>query len=172
MTGFFTTVLSSWDQTHRLSLQIGLLGCKQGFELEPNTCRYDDAGYYRFDFTDGRTEALPPYRARLSDPDALALDSCVDKLTFMNTRHRVKRPSLFYEENDDYADEYDPEKDLRPRNRWHQVWAGTVFQIAERCPTLTELHLNLDEYVRPDHLEYIQERRAGKSLLSGYFVQH
>ncbi|CEL11920.1 hypothetical protein ASPCAL15014 [Aspergillus calidoustus] len=160
MTELFTTVLSSWDQTHRLSLHIGLLGCKQGFELEPGTSRYEDAGDYRFDFTDGRTEALPPYRARLSDFDALSIVPCVDKLTFINSRHRFKEPFLFYEEKDDYEDEYDPEQDPRPRNRWHQIWAGTVFQIAERCRTITELHLNLDEYVRPDHLEYIQERRA------------
>jgi hypothetical protein len=78
MTGFFNTVLSAWDQTHRISLQIGLLGCKQGFELEPNTCRYDDAGYYRFDFTDARTEAVPPYRAQLSDANALSIVPCVD----------------------------------------------------------------------------------------------
>ncbi|KAL3484303.1 hypothetical protein BJX62DRAFT_248531 [Aspergillus germanicus] len=160
MTGIFTTVLSSWDETHRLSLQIGLLGCKQGFELEPNTCRYDDAGDYRFDFTDGQTEAVPPYRARLCNPDALSFVPCIDRLTFANWRRRVGRPLLWYVEQEDDMYDYYIERDPRPRNRWHQIWAGTVFQIAERCPTLTELHPNLDEYVRPDYLEYIQERRA------------
>ncbi|KAJ0420268.1 hypothetical protein BJY00DRAFT_301671 [Aspergillus carlsbadensis] len=148
MTRLFTGVLSSWDQAHRLSVQIGLLGCKQGFELEPDTYRYDDAGDYRFDFTDGRTEAL------------LSFVPCVDKLTFANWRRRYGRPFLFYEVQEDDEYDYYPERDPRPRNRWHQIWAGTVFQIAEHCPTMTELHLDLHEYVRPDHLEYIRDRRA------------
>ncbi|KAL6228837.1 hypothetical protein BDW75DRAFT_250536 [Aspergillus navahoensis] len=123
-----------------ISIQIGLLGCKQGIELEPDTWDYaPEAGTYRLDFRDGQTQAVPPYRARLSSPDALSLVPCVDKLTFANVRHPL---------------------DPRPRNRWHQIWAGTVFQIAQRCPTITELYLNLNEYVRPDHLEYIRERRA------------
>jgi hypothetical protein len=37
-------------------------------------------------------------------------------------------------------------------------------QIAQRCPTLTELWLNLDDYIRPDHLEYMKERRQGMRL--------
>jgi hypothetical protein len=36
-----------------------------------------------------------------------------------------------------------------------------VQQIVRHCPTLTELHLDMEEWVRPDHLEYLQRRRAG-----------
>jgi hypothetical protein len=159
MTGLFSTVLSSWDQRHRLSIQIGLLGCKQGIELEPDTWDYaPEAGTYRYDFRDGRTQAVPPYRARLSSPDALSFVRCIEKLSFANVRQRVPKHKFSRDE------EEDPALDPRPRNRWHQIWAGTVFQIAERCPTLTELYLNLNEYVRPDHLEYIRERRAGTYL--------
>ncbi|KAF3394142.1 hypothetical protein F1880_005529, partial [Penicillium rolfsii] len=44
--------------------------------------------------------------------------------------------------------------------------AGSALQIAQRCSTLTQMTLNLDEYIRPDHIEYIQARRqAGLNVL-------
>ncbi|KAL2809177.1 hypothetical protein BJX63DRAFT_424017 [Aspergillus granulosus] len=156
------TVLSTWDQTHRLALTIGLLECKQGLALEPNTWDFaPEAGAYRFDYRDGRTQSVPPYRARLSDPSALVPAPCVEKLTFANVKNRVeKKIDLFADYKEQDSEEEDPALDPRPRNRWHQVWAEAVFQIAASCPTITELHLNLHEYVRPDHIEYIQDRRA------------
>ncbi|KAF7173331.1 hypothetical protein CNMCM5623_005527 [Aspergillus felis] len=47
----------------------------------------------------------------------------------------------------------------------YQIWAGAAMQIAQHCPELTELHLDLDDYIRPDHLEYIKERRQGEWIV-------
>ncbi|KAE8316430.1 hypothetical protein BDV41DRAFT_573712 [Aspergillus transmontanensis] len=143
-------ILSSWEQNNRLSLDLGLRGCRVGEEPapEPNTQYFELAGDYRHDFTTGRTRAVPPYRARLHNNVAsiLAYASCVDKLSFTNEwvafNARGER-----------------------RHRYHQIWAGTVAQIVQHCPTVTELYLNLDEWVRPDHLEYIQARREAVSEL-------
>lgn len=44
----------------------------------------------------------------------------------------------------------------------HQIWAGSALQIAQKCSTLTELQLDLDEDIRPDFLHYIKARRQGK----------
>ena len=115
-----------------------------GEEPEPHTWDYEDAGEYRYDYRNGREMSVPPYRARFHNNDAsvLAYVPCVDKLSFTN------EPS-------------DGESDLR--HRFHQIWAGAVAQIVQHCPTITHLHLNLDEWVRPDHIEYIRGRRDGKS---------
>ncbi|KAB8276091.1 hypothetical protein BDV30DRAFT_224489 [Aspergillus minisclerotigenes] len=86
ITALFKT-LSSWNQSYRLSLELGLLGRQIGEEPEPE-----------------------PYTCNL-------------------------------------------------RHRFHQIWAGAVAQIVQHCPTITQLHLNLDEWVRPDHIEYIRARR-------------
>ncbi|UDD61186.1 hypothetical protein AFCA_008568 [Aspergillus flavus] len=139
ITALFET-LSSWNQSHRLSLELGLLGRQMGEEPEPHTWGYEDAGEYRYDYRNGREMSVPPYRARFHNNDAsvLAYVPCVDKLSFTN------EPS-------------DGESDLR--HRFHQIWAGAVAQIVQHCPTITQLHLNLDEWVRPDHIEYIRGRR-------------
>jgi hypothetical protein len=34
--------------------------------------------------------------------------------------------------------------------------------IIQRCTSIVELELDLKEFVRPDHLEYIQARREGE----------
>ena len=34
--------------------------------------------------------------------------------------------------------------------------------IIQRCTQIVELELDLEEFVRPDHLEYIQARREGE----------
>ncbi|PKX90607.1 F-box protein [Aspergillus novofumigatus IBT 16806] len=39
------------------------------------------------------------------------------------------------------------------------IWAGAAMQIVRHCPELTELYLHLDEYIRPDHQEYLKKRR-------------
>ncbi|QMW33329.1 hypothetical protein G4B84_008760, partial [Aspergillus flavus NRRL3357] len=82
--------LSLWEQNHRLSLDLGLRGRRVGEKPtpEPNTSYSSIAGDYRHDFTTGRTDAVPPYRARLHNNDAsvLAYASCVGKLSFTNKR--------------------------------------------------------------------------------------
>ncbi|BAE63081.1 unnamed protein product [Aspergillus oryzae RIB40] len=45
ITALFET-LSSWNQSHRLSLELGLLGRQMGEEPEPHTWDYEDAGEY------------------------------------------------------------------------------------------------------------------------------
>ncbi|KAL6228665.1 hypothetical protein BDW75DRAFT_246469 [Aspergillus navahoensis] len=160
ITGLFH-VLGSWDEQIRLLLQIGLLGRQQGRRaLEPATRYFSNAGDYRYDYRNGRTRSVPPYRARFSSADiVLPAVPCVDKLTFANVRFRVSKMSEDHRVGSDDEDE-DEASEARPRNRWHQVWAGAVFCIAQHCPTVTELSVDLDEWVRPDHLRYIKERRA------------
>ncbi|KNG81400.1 hypothetical protein ANOM_010509 [Aspergillus nomiae NRRL 13137] len=117
-------ILGQWDRNNRLSLDLGLRGRRVGENPapEPNTSYFDIAGDYRHDFKTGRTDAVPPYRARFYNNYASVL-----------------------------------------AHRYHQIWAGTVAQIVQHCPTVTELYLNLDEWVRPDHLEYIKARRDAVS---------
>ncbi|KAE8403241.1 hypothetical protein BDV37DRAFT_294665 [Aspergillus pseudonomiae] len=135
-------ILGQWDRNNRLSLDLGLRGRRVGENPapEPNTSYFDIAGDYRHDFKTGRTDAVPPYRARFHNNYAsvLAYASCVDKLSFTNRR------IAFFNARGEH------------RHRYHQIWAGTVAQIVQHCPTVTELYLNLDEWVRPDHLEYIK----------------
>ncbi|PIG90223.1 hypothetical protein AARAC_003630 [Aspergillus arachidicola] len=87
ITGLFET-LSSWNQSHRLSLELGLLGRQIGEEPEPepHTWYFPVAGEYRYDYRNGREMSVPPYRARLhnNDASALAYVPCVDKLFFTN----------------------------------------------------------------------------------------
>jgi hypothetical protein len=136
ITELFTT-LASWDQTHRLSLDLLTLGDQR--ELEPWTEEFwedasEDAREFRW-LQHGHRLAVRPYRARLLDSSASALPavSCIDKLSFFNSGS-------------------DPR---------HRIWGGTALQIAQRCPSLTWLHLDLDEYVRPDNVDYMRDRRQG-----------
>ncbi|KAL2819532.1 hypothetical protein BJX63DRAFT_12603 [Aspergillus granulosus] len=149
-------ILSSWDYCYHISLEIGLLGCQQGRVLEPLTRYNSEAGEYGYDYRNGRTKSVPPYRARFAGASALPSISCVNKLTFDNRRYRE---SKYYQ---DWVNSDDEEEtaDTRPRNRWHQIWAGAIFYIAQHCITLNELYMDLNEFVRPDHLQYIKERRA------------
>ncbi|KAL2841257.1 hypothetical protein BJY01DRAFT_257110 [Aspergillus pseudoustus] len=156
-------ILSGWDDScYHLALEIALLGCQRGRALEPLTWYYPDAGEYRYDYRNGRTKAVPPYRARLASANALPSISCVEKLTFANSRNRM---SEYYQhrvdsDEDEEEEEDETAADTRPRNRWHQIWAGAIFAIAQHCVTLEELYVDFNEYVRPDHLQYIKERRA------------
>ncbi|RHZ51668.1 F-box protein [Aspergillus thermomutatus] len=128
--------LESWDKSHRLSVYPVLLGREPG--QEPSTEEDDEAGLYNWNTADFGVRPVPVYRARFHDNGAAMLHdvSCIDKLSFHGT---IESP------------------------RYHQIWAGAAMQIAQHCPTLTELWLNLDEYIRPDHLEYIKERRQAVS---------
>lgn len=128
----FLNILAQWDQNLRLSVEFRLLGREAG--KEPHTCDFSIAGDYRYDFTKGKTKAVPVYRAKFLENGASLLPDvlCVDRLAFNG-----EVPS-------------------------HQIWAGSVMQIIQHCTTITEIVLDLDEYIRPDHLEYIQARRQGK----------
>lgn len=123
-----------WDSNLRLSVELALLGREAG--KEPHTYNWDTAGEYRFDYKKGRTKSVPVYRARFLDNGASLLPdvACIGRLYFNNG-------PLF-----------------------HQIWAGSAIQITQRCSTLTEMILDLDEYIRPDHIEYIQARRQGKRI--------
>jgi hypothetical protein len=130
--------LNSWDRNSRLSLILGILGCSQGEEPapEPWTQYYQDAGEFRWDYRHGSRLSVPPYRARfVQDMPYLAHVPCIEKLTFQNW----PRP--------------------------HHIWTGAIKTIVQHCSNVIELHLNLDEYIRPDHLIYLQKRRAGISCL-------
>lgn len=103
---------------------------------EPYSDHFDIAGEYRFDFTDGQTKAVPVYRASFIGDDASLLPNVAC----------IKCLSF-------------------PKEPYHRIWAGSAMQIAQHCSTITELRLDLDEYIRPDHLEYIQARREGKTQI-------
>ncbi|CAG8157003.1 unnamed protein product [Penicillium nalgiovense] len=49
----------------------------------------------------------------------------------------------------------------------NQIWTGAMQTIIQRCIQIVELELDLEEFVRPDHLEYIQARREALSSLVG-----
>lgn len=129
--------LHSWEsnQTPYLKLNLALRGRRRGSAPEPRTEDWDIAGEYCWDYKTGRTFSVPPYRAQFLNDD-LPFVPCIEKLSFKN---------------------HDP--------GWgdhHQIWTGAVQTIIQHCPKLVKLELNLNEWVRPDHLEYIQLRRAGK----------
>ncbi|KAJ5860060.1 uncharacterized protein N7529_007370 [Penicillium soppii] len=134
--------LHSWEsnQTPYLKLNLALRGRRRGSTPEPRTEDWDIAGEYCWDYKTGRTFSVPPYRAQFLNDD-LPFVPCIEKLSFKN---------------------HDP--------GWgdhHQIWTGVVQTIIQHCPKLVELELNLNEWVRPDHLEYIQLRRAALSSLIG-----
>ncbi|KAJ6101037.1 hypothetical protein N7499_000667, partial [Penicillium canescens] len=132
--------LHSWNQSFRVKLDLGVRGRRGDPAPEPHTEDWDGAGEYLWDYKDGRRFSTPPYRARfLSDMPDLASVPCVEKLSFINENW--------------------------PGGTHHQIWTGAIQIIIQRCPTIYELALNLDEWVRPDHLEYIQARRTGKIYL-------
>ncbi|KAJ9224825.1 hypothetical protein DTO169C6_2745 [Paecilomyces variotii] len=129
-------VLSSWSGSHRVALELGLFGRELG--KEPCTDGHPDAGDYDWDFTNGRTVSVRPYRARFplnDDASMLPKITCIDSLFFLNWSFR------------------------NGVNKNHRIWAGTVFQIVASCPTVTKLELDLNEYVRPDHEGFMMQRR-------------
>ncbi|GLA63386.1 hypothetical protein AtubIFM54640_004528 [Aspergillus tubingensis] len=131
--------LSTWDRNNRLSLELGLVGRQPG--EEPFTSYFRDAWEYTWDFTNGRTKATKPYRANFPDNDATMLPyvPCIDTLHFVELS--------------------DPDNGQMN----HQIWARAIFQIAQHCPTIVELHVDLDYQTRPDQLEYLQARRQAVS---------
>ncbi|KAL2829509.1 hypothetical protein BDW59DRAFT_170522 [Aspergillus cavernicola] len=93
--------------------------------MEPLTYDFDIASEYRWDFQKGRAKAVTVYRAQFNDDLFLLPDvPCIGRLSFSSHTEAA---------------------------RYHQIWAGAVFQIVQHY-----------EYIRPDHLEYIQSRRQGK----------
>jgi hypothetical protein len=136
MVGLFQQ-LHSWDQNLSLGLNLGIRGRQKDPAPEPYTQPSQFAGNYCWEYTDGRTESIPPYRARfLDDTSDLVSVPCVKKLSFKN-----RDPSW---------------------NDHHQIWTGAVQTVVQHCTAVVELELDLLEWVRPDHLEYIQARREGE----------
>ncbi|KAJ6048450.1 uncharacterized protein N7446_011133 [Penicillium canescens] len=120
--------LHSWNQSFRVKLDLGVRGRRGDPAPEPHTEDWDGAGEYLWDYKDGRSFSTPPYRARfLSDMPDLASVPCVEKLSFINENW--------------------------PGGTHHQIWTGAIQIIIQRCPTIYELALNLDEWVRPDPLD-------------------
>ena len=140
--------LHSWNQRCRLSLHLGLRESRHNRwpKMEPDASHCPTASAYRsFDrYTGTRNIPIPPYRARFVNnmPELYLVHvPCIDTLTVTNRSH--------------------------DKNQLHQIWTGAIQTIIEHCPTLTELELDLNEWVRPDYLQYIQGRRACK--LCRYF---
>lgn len=127
--------LSSWSQRYRISLQLSLFG--RDMAAEPYT-RFSDVGYDHWQSTESKS-LVRPYRASFPDNDASILlnVSCINQVSFHNTLT----------------------KDAENWN--HRIWAGTVFQIIAHCPTVTCLNLDLNDFVRPEHKEYMVQRRQG-----------
>lgn len=114
--------------------------------MEPGAEHYPTASAYRsFDrYTGMHNIPIPPYRARFTNnmPELYLVHvPCIDTLAVTNGGH--------------------------DKNHLRQIWTGAIQTIIEHCPSLTELELDLNEWVRPDYLQYIQERRACK--LCRYF---
>ncbi|KAJ5170342.1 uncharacterized protein N7500_003125 [Penicillium coprophilum] len=133
-------MLHSWDQSCRLRLLLGLRGSRHERwpTMEPDVWYSYTAG------AAGNNLSVPPYRACFVNNMHklyLAHVPCIDKLSFLNI-------------------------DL-DRNRHHQIWTGAVETIIQHCPTISELELDLNEWIRPDYLPYIQGRRASLSSLLG-----
>ncbi|KGO75011.1 hypothetical protein PITC_032490 [Penicillium italicum] len=135
-------VLRPWDQSGRLKIYLYLRGYRFNPAPEPYTQQSDIAGEYRWNYTNGHKFSIPPYRAQfINEISDLASIPCIEKLSFLNR---------------------DPSWDQH-----HQISTGAVQTILQCCPRISELELDLDEWVRPDHLGYIQARRAALSSLIG-----
>ncbi|CAI7624485.1 unnamed protein product [Penicillium pancosmium] len=128
--------LAHWDPNLRLSLDLALLGREEG--KEPYTSAFALAGDYNYEYKKGRTRSVPVYRARFPDNghSFLPAVACIDRLFF-------------------YYDSFPSP----------QIWAGSAMKIAQCCTSLTEIILDLDEYIRPDHIEYFQARRQGQQYI-------
>ncbi|KAL2811965.1 hypothetical protein BJX63DRAFT_397742 [Aspergillus granulosus] len=97
--------------------------------LEPQTKQVQNAGDWRT-ILDGNLWVVRPYRARFPDGDEmLPKVTCVDELVI----------------------EYAP--------MTQGIWGGAALRIAKHCVALQRLHLDVQERVRPDHLDYIRQRR-------------
>ncbi|RAH67930.1 uncharacterized protein BO66DRAFT_456191 [Aspergillus aculeatinus CBS 121060] len=124
--------LSDWDPGLRLTLQLLISGREE--TLEPNTYDCTFTGPVPWSFPDGWILAVPLYRASFGDidPPTLPVVPCIDRLWFSD----------------------DPEFDFPS-----DIWVGAAMQIARNCSTMSGLRLNMQEHVKPDHLDYMQARR-------------
>ncbi|KAJ5782093.1 hypothetical protein N7457_003867 [Penicillium paradoxum] len=132
--------LHLWNQTLRLELDLVIRGRRVDPAPEPHTEYYWAARDYNPKYPDGRRFFTPPYRAQFVQPmpDLVSIP-CIEKLSFPNENW--------------------------PGGRHHQIWPEAIQTIIQCCPTISELALNLDEWVRPDHLEFIQARRTASGSL-------
>ncbi|KAL3469706.1 hypothetical protein BJX99DRAFT_267950 [Aspergillus californicus] len=133
--------LSDWDSAHRISLRLELRSQRPDENDEAPERDTWYSSYAHKEYPEEETyRAIEPYRARFLVEDGASSPSlesgpCIQELAFKNVFDRDKRDHL------------------------HQIWAGCALDIARYCPTLEELDLDLDEWVRPDFLKYIRCRR-------------
>ncbi|KAI9372231.1 hypothetical protein BJX61DRAFT_553086 [Aspergillus egyptiacus] len=129
-------VLEAWDEQSKVTLTVTVRGRDK--TLEPETKKADDLDrcFIDWEYTvlDGEQWVIRPYHARFPDEGPdMPRITCVKELSFENN----------------YV--------------FQGVWSGTAFQIAEHCVALRSLYVDFLEWVRPDHLSYMQERRQGVS---------
>ncbi|KAL4760704.1 uncharacterized protein BDW70DRAFT_57114 [Aspergillus foveolatus] len=97
--------------------------------LEPETEEAEDLIRWQT-VRDGEQWVIPPYHARFPEKGPdMPRVACIDELLF----------------EDNYL--------------YQGVWSGAALQLAEHCAALQRLYLDLEEWVRPDHITYIRERR-------------
>ncbi|KAL2795577.1 hypothetical protein BJX66DRAFT_301393 [Aspergillus keveii] len=99
--------------------------------LEPETKEVEDLVQWQT-IRDGEQWVIPPYHARFPERGPdMPRIACIGELLF----------------EDNYL--------------YQGIWSGATLQIAERCVALQRLYVDLEEWVRPDHITYIRERRQG-----------
>jgi hypothetical protein len=128
-------ILKPWNAHLKVTLAISVRGRDK--TLEPETEEVEDLVRWQT-VRDGEQWVIPPYHARFPEkgPDPdMPRVTCISELLF----------------KDNYL--------------YQGVWSGAALQIAEHCTTLQRLYLDLEEWVRPDHITYIQERRQGVTSL-------
>ncbi|KAJ5092760.1 hypothetical protein N7456_008621 [Penicillium angulare] len=116
-----------------LRITLELIGWGRENGEEPATHDFDS------DFWSGSdSDIVPPYRANFIDDchSQLSDVSCIDQLSFPR---------------------------ICDRSFSHRISAASAMQMTQHCAAITSLRLNLDENLRPSHLEHI---RAGRQAVS------
>ncbi|RDW93889.1 uncharacterized protein DSM5745_01211 [Aspergillus mulundensis] len=140
--------LSCWEASAKIALVIEVRGRQK--TLEPGTKEHAGLEKWQTVF-DGEQWVVHPYTARFPDDEpSLPKVVCIDQLLFdhMGTYQGVwnaSRAALQIAEHHTDTSQ--------------GIWAASALQIAERCVALERLQLYDQEWVRPDHLSYMRERR-------------
>ncbi|KAL2813345.1 hypothetical protein BDW59DRAFT_154852, partial [Aspergillus cavernicola] len=123
-------ILTSWKERHCLGISPRILGREQ--QYEPGTEFCPSAREYA-EIPRGNKWVVRPYRARFPEDKSNLPDvSCIHQLIF-----------------EDYGNE----------DETSHIWPGTALSIARSCPMLHEFYWHTFDFIRPDHLDYMQERR-------------
>ncbi|KAL4964283.1 F-box protein [Aspergillus stella-maris] len=133
--------LKCWGELLRLHLVLAISGREQALELgtERDEELREFAGRRNGDLTPR------PYRAR-----------------FLNNGNHLELPTLSSVHQLNFDNRYDI------FNPVHRIWPAAALHIASCCPNLHSLFLDIEEYVRPDHVDYMQKGRKalGEGLSS------